>query len=68
MNKRKETSYQINSSHMEKINRLIEAAKEEFGEIVPCGGKAWDQCLTRHGELNLFWFNTADGSTHVMLA
>lgn len=45
--------------------RLFERARKHYGEVNPCAGRNWEGCLTRERGLLLFWFNTADGNTHV---
>lgn len=48
---------------------LIDQAREKHGEIQPCANKEnLEQCFTledRYGYL--FWFNTEDGSTRVLI-
>ena len=40
-------------------------AKSEFGKIYPCGGNCTlDDCFTIYNKKLIFWFNTADKSTH----
>ncbi len=46
--------------------QLINNAKEVFGDIFPCDGKEWEDCLTYIDETALLWFNTSDGSTHII--
>ncbi|MBE3119266.1 MAG: hypothetical protein IMZ50_11005 [Candidatus Atribacteria bacterium] len=50
------------------MNALIEQARTQYGEILPCSGKAsLEECITddpRTGRM--LWFNSADGDTHVV--
>jgi hypothetical protein len=47
--------------------KLIESAKETFHEIFPCSSKSsLEECFTTFGRKYLFWFNTADNSTHLI--
>jgi len=41
--------------------RLIESAKSQYGEIVPCG----DQPFTEQDDMIFFWFNDMSDSTHM---
>lgn len=41
-------------------------ATRKHGSISPCAGKTWAECYTRtNGRLTL-WYNTPDGSTHII--
>ena len=46
--------------------RLMEQAREQYGEICPCSGKPWEDCFSVAGGKLVFRFNTADGHTHVL--
>jgi hypothetical protein len=48
--------------------RLIDKAREKYGEIFPTATKSsFSQCFTSGADGKLiFWFNTADHSTHVV--
>ena len=46
---------------------LIQKAYTKFGNIQPCGkAKDFSESFTKHSGILVFWFNTEDGSTHVM--
>jgi hypothetical protein len=55
---------------MSKIQQvLIERAKETYQDIYPCSTKSsLEECFTMFGQKCLFWFNTADNSTHMIAA
>lgn len=48
------------------LHVLIELARFRWGQISPCDGKEWRDCMTTlpNGHKAL-WFNTADQSTHM---
>jgi hypothetical protein len=50
------------------MNEMIAEAKRQHGEITPCYGKATlEECFTEEPGFGLlFWFNTKDGSTHMV--
>jgi hypothetical protein len=49
--------------------QLIERAREAYPQIFPCTSKqSFDECFTIFGTKCLFWFNTADNSTHMLVA
>jgi hypothetical protein len=49
--------------------KLIENAIETFHEIFPCSSKgSFKECFSIFDRKYLFWFNTADHSTHLMTA
>ena len=49
--------------------QLIENALETYQQIFPCASKrSFDECFTILGTKCLFWFNTADNSTHMLVA
>ena len=52
----------------EKIrDSMIKDACKKFGRVLPCGKlKSFDGCFTWFDGQVLFWFNTTDGSTHVI--
>ena len=53
---------------MEKQKKiLIEQARNEHTNIFPCGDKALHECFTVHKNNLLFWFNTEDHNTHVLI-
>ena len=51
---------------MNKLKRIcIIKAKSKFRKIYPCGGNCtFDDCFTIYNKKLIFWFNTADMSTH----
>jgi hypothetical protein len=47
--------------------KLINRAEKQFKKIYPCSTKNnLGDCFTVEEEQLLFWFNTADESTHVL--
>ncbi len=49
--------------------RVIKQAIRRYKQIFPCGGRLeLSDCFTVEGNLLLFWFNTADKSTHLIKA
>lgn len=48
-------------------HRLVEKARTRWSHIVPVSERSTlKECLTRHGRRVFLWFNTADGSTHIV--
>ena len=48
---------------------LIRRARETYRDIAPCSTKRdFSECFTTEGNNILFWFNTADKTTHMMTA
>lgn len=48
--------------------KLISQARTTFNKIYPCGKKTEiGECFTEIGNRLLFWFNTEDQSTHLMV-
>jgi hypothetical protein len=45
---------------------LLKEAIEQFGDITPCEGRTFSECITRFGNSYLFWFNTSDNSTRII--
>ena len=46
---------------------LIDKARDIFREIAPCGkSRSIEECFTIYGNHLVFWFNTNDGSTHIV--
>ncbi|MBD3344588.1 MAG: hypothetical protein GF401_05960 [Chitinivibrionales bacterium] len=46
---------------------LIKAAKKRHGSIRPVANvKDLDESFTTHHDALLFWYNTDDGSTHIL--
>jgi hypothetical protein len=47
--------------------KLISKAIEMYQEIRPCSvNLSLGDCSTREGNTIVFWFNTADESTHIL--
>lgn len=47
---------------------LIQQAQELYREIHPCSNKSeLGDCFTTEGNTLMFWFNTNDSSTHVLV-
>jgi len=47
--------------------RLLDQARKRCGAIEPCSGKrSLEECFTEERGMLLFWFNSADGSTHMI--
>jgi hypothetical protein len=51
------------------MTAMIALAVAKYGQITPCTGKATlSDCLTHEpGIGDILWFNTPDGSTHVVV-
>jgi hypothetical protein len=48
-------------------NKMIKLAVERYKDIYPCSDKEnLGECFTTEGSTIIFWFNTADESTHVL--
>ena len=58
----------VQQAQFQKAQRvLIQKAFSKFGVIYPCGkAKSFTESFTKHSGILVFWFNTEDGSTHVM--
>jgi len=52
-----------------KLKLLLGAARNRHGEVFPCKTtSSFAECLTSlEGERACLWYNTADGSTHVVV-
>jgi hypothetical protein len=49
--------------------RLIEQARNRHKRIYPCANQAdFEECFTITGNRLMFWFNTEDHSTHLVVA
>lgn len=49
--------------------RLIEKARRAYKRIFPCTSRqSFEECFTTFGTKCLFWFNTSDNSTHMVIA
>jgi hypothetical protein len=46
--------------------KLLERARERFGEVFPCAGRNWEGCLTEERGMIMFWFDTPDKNTHLL--
>ncbi len=48
--------------------KLIKRATQAYKHIYPCTNKrSLYECFTSEGERLLFWFNTADNNTHLLI-
>lgn len=48
--------------------KLLNKAREMYGEIAPAGRKkTFEEGFTHSNNKLVFWFNTTDGSTHVVI-
>lgn len=48
--------------------RLVREAMSRYRRIFPCGTRArFDDCFTNNGDSLMFWFDTEDGSTHLVV-
>ena len=49
--------------------KLIQQATSMHKKIFPCAHKVnLTECFTKHEKRILFWYNTEDESTHVLMA
>ncbi|MBD3419449.1 MAG: hypothetical protein GF398_04955 [Chitinivibrionales bacterium] len=49
--------------------QLINQAHREYRSISPCTAKATlQECFTQEAGMVCFWFNTADETTHMLVA
>lgn len=46
---------------------MLQEAIEKYNDIEPTSGRNWDGCFTKEEGMNIFWFNTLDGSTRVII-
>jgi len=47
--------------------KLLKKAQVEYKKIFPCGGKkSLSECFMVYGDELVLWFNTPDGSTHIV--
>jgi len=52
----------------EKHERLIQKAIEKHERIRPCADKSeFRECFSVFGNKLIFWYNTEDDSTHVLM-
>jgi hypothetical protein len=52
-----------------RMRRMIRRARQKFKKIYPCSPEQeFDRCFTIEGEKLLFWFNTDDCSTHLLIS
>lgn len=52
-----------------KQRKMIARAARRFGRIGPCvGSGGFAKCFTHEDDRMYFWYNSADGSTHVEVA
>jgi hypothetical protein len=48
--------------------QLIERARKTYKRIFPCASRrSFDECFTIFGRKFCFWFDTDDGSTHMVV-
>ena len=48
---------------------LSEKARETYRNVYPCGfDRRLQDCFTTMGDKYVFWFNTDDRSTHIVVA
>ncbi|MBD3322737.1 MAG: hypothetical protein GF350_16670 [Chitinivibrionales bacterium] len=45
---------------------LINRALSDYKIIYPCANRLLKDCFTIHKGCLIFWFNTTDGSTHII--
>ena len=51
----------------ENKKELLAQALKRHKNILPCSGMgSFAECFTIHDDLLLLWFNTSDGSTHMV--
>jgi len=48
------------------VNDLIRAARDRHGEVTPCAGRTWAECVTEINGRRVLWYNSPDGSSHVI--
>ena len=46
---------------------MLKRAIELWGDIFPIEGRTWSGCFTCETIGEIFWFNTLDKSTHVVM-
>jgi hypothetical protein len=58
----------MNRKPLEKTKRrLIDQAHQRYGKVRPCHSiGSWDGCFARHDDKLVLWFDTSDGSTHLV--
>ena len=48
---------------------LIQQARQQYGSIVPCSSRdSLYECFTVEFGKIMFWFNTVDNDTHLLVA
>jgi hypothetical protein len=51
----------------EQKQKMIRTAKQQYAAIYPCASKKnLGECFTFEENQIVFWFNTADSTTHVL--
>jgi hypothetical protein len=51
----------------EQKRKMIRTAKQQYTTIYPCSSKKnFGECFTFEEDHLVFWFNTADATTHVL--
>jgi hypothetical protein len=48
------------------LQALIGRARALYGDVTPCHGKTWEDCITYHRGRLVFWFNDTSGSTRTI--
>ena len=48
------------------LESLKRHARARHGEISPCAGRTWRECITFVAGRWILWYNSRDGSTHVI--
>ena len=48
------------------LESLKRHARARHGEISPCAGRTWRECITFVAGRWMLWYNSSDGSTHVI--
>jgi len=50
----------------EPLRSLLTRARALYGEVKPCSGKTWQQCISYHNGQPMLWFNDKTGSTRLV--
>jgi hypothetical protein len=46
--------------------QLLDRARRQYGMVQPCSGKTLSQCFYYQDGCLQFWFNDAEGKTHLL--
>jgi hypothetical protein len=46
--------------------QLLDQARRQYGQVQPCFGRTLSQCFYYQNGCLQFWFNDADGNTHLL--